>query len=158
MPKFKLAAVGGTFDLLHRGHIELLRKGFSISSKVIIGLTSDELAKKKGKELLHNYSRRYTVLEDAIRKNFPNADYEISKLEGDFGPAAFEKNVEVLVVSEETAFQGQELNQLRNQRSAPPVEVMVVPMVLAKDGRRISTTRIKNSEIDKDGNILQVDK
>jgi len=107
---------------------------------------------------LHNYSRRYTVLEDAIRKNFPNADYEISKLESDFGPAVFEKNVEVLVVSEETALQGQELNQLRNQRSAPPVEVMVVPMVLAKDGRRISTTRIKNSEIDKDGNILQVDK
>jgi len=158
MPKFKLAAVGGTFDLLHRGHIELLRKGFSISSKVIIGLTSDELAKKKGKELLNNYSRRYTVLEDAIRKNFPNANYEISKLESDFGPAVFEKNVEVLVVSEETAFQGQELNQLRNQRSAPSVEVMIVPMVLAKDGRRISTTRIKNSEIDKDGNILQVDK
>ena len=158
MPKFKLGAVGGTFDLLHRGHIELLRKGFSISSKVIIGLTSDELAKKKGKELLNNYSRRYTVLEDAIRKNFPNANYEISKLESDFGPAVFEKNVEVLVVSEETAFQGQELNQLRNQRSAPLVEVMVVPMVLAKDGRRISTTRIKNSEIDKDGNILQVDK
>ena len=158
MPKFKLAAVGGTFDLLHRGHIELLRKGFSISSKVIVGLTSDELAKKKGKELLNNYSRRCTVLENAIRKNFPNADYEISKLESDFGPAVFEKNVEVLVVSEETAFQGQELNQLRNQRSAPPVEVMVVPMVLAKDGRRISTTRIKQSEIDKDGNILQVDK
>jgi len=49
MSKFKLIALGGTFDLIHRGHIELLRKGFLISSKVIIGLASDELAKKKRK-------------------------------------------------------------------------------------------------------------
>ncbi len=154
MPKFKLVALGGTFDVIHRGHIELLKRGFSISLKVIIGLASDELAKKKGKELLHKYPQRYTVLEDTIRKNFPNADYEISKLENDFGPAILEKEVEALIVSEETAFRGDELNQLRKQRNSPPVEVVVVPMVLSKDGKQISTTRIKNSEIDKDGNIL----
>ena len=158
MSKFKLVALGGTFDLIHRGHIELLKKGFSISSKVIIGLASDELAKKKGKELLHNYSQRYTVLEDTIRKNFPNVEYEISKLENDFGPAVLEKEVEALIVSEETAFQGEELNRLRKQRKSTPVEVVVVPLVFAKDGKHISTTRIKNSEIDKDGNILRVDK
>ena len=154
MSKFKLVALGGTFDLIHRGHIELLRKGFSISSKVIIGLASDELAKKKGKELLHKYLQRYTALEDVIRKNFPNADYEISKLENDFGPAVLEKEVEALIVSEETAFRGEELNRLRKQRKSPPIEVVVVPLVLAKDGKHISTTRIRNSEIDKDGNIL----
>lgn len=154
MSKFKLVALGGTFDLVHQGHIELLRQGFSISSKVIIGLTSDELAKKKGKELLNDYSKRYRVLEETIRKNFHNVDYEISKLENDFGPAVLKKEVEALVVSEETAFQGEELNRLRKQRNVSPVEVVVVPMVLAKDGKRISTTRIKNSEIDMDGNIL----
>jgi len=93
-----------------------------------------------------------------IRKNFHNVDYEISKLENDFGPAVLEKEVEALIVSEETAFQGEELNRLRKQRNASPVEVVVVPMVLAKDGKRISTTRIKNSEIDMDGNIVRVDK
>jgi len=154
MSKFKLVALGGTFDLIHGGHIELLRKGFSISTKVIIGLASDELAKKKGKELLHKYPQRYTALEDVIRKNFPNADYEISKLENDFGPAILEKEVEALIVSEETAFRGKELNRLRKQRKSPPIEVVVVPLVLAKDGKHISTTRIKNHEIDKDGNIL----
>jgi pantetheine-phosphate adenylyltransferase len=30
-------------------------------------------------------------------------------------------------------------------------------MFLAKDGVRISTTRIKNSEIDVDGNLLPID-
>jgi len=30
-------------------------------------------------------------------------------------------------------------------------------MVLAKDGSRISTTRIKNREIDSEGNLLSID-
>nr|AIE93446.1 Cytidyltransferase-related domain-containing protein [uncultured marine thaumarchaeote AD1000_36_B08]AIF23058.1 Cytidyltransferase-related domain-containing protein [uncultured marine thaumarchaeote SAT1000_12_G09] len=47
--EFALVALGGTFDIIHAGHIALLDKGFSISKKVILGLTSDELAEKKGK-------------------------------------------------------------------------------------------------------------
>ena len=42
--EFELVALGGTFDIIHVGHIALLEKGFSISKKVIIGLTSDEFA------------------------------------------------------------------------------------------------------------------
>ncbi len=158
MKKYQLVALGGTFDLLHSGHLELLRKGFLISSKVIIGLTSDEFAKKKGKVLINNYTQRYKALEEVIKRNFPHIKYEISKLENDFGPAVLEKQVEALVVSEETAFQGNELNLLRRQRNAPDVDVIVVSMILAKDGKRISTSRIRNSEIDLDGNILAVDK
>ncbi len=158
MTRFKIVALGGTFDILHKGHFELLKKGFSISSKVIIGLTSDEFARKKGKQLLHDYSKRHQILEDIIKKNFPESDYEISKLDNDFGPAVLEEGVEALVVSDETAFQGKELNRLRKQKGSSPVEIIIVPMVLAKDGSRISTTRIKNSEIDLEGNILGVDK
>ena len=154
MTRFKLVALGGTFDIIHRGHIELLRNGFSISSKVIIGLTSDELARKKGKIPINDYPRRYKTLEDVIKKNFPNSKYVISKLDNDFGPAVLEKEVEALVVSEETSSKGKDLNKLRTERNSPPVAVIVVPMALAKDGTRISTTRIKNSEIDADGNIL----
>ncbi len=158
MTRFKLVAVGGTFDLIHRGHMELLRGAFSISSKVIIGLTSDDLAQRKGKQPEHDYSFRYKQLEDVIKKNFPNSKYQISKLDNDFGPAVLEKDVQALVVSDETAPKGAELNKLRSQRNSPPVEVVVIPLILAKDGTRISTTRIKKSEIDVDGNILRVDK
>src|SRR6267143_6538386 len=151
MPKFQLVALGGTFDILHKGHLALLQKGFTISSKVIIGLTSDELATKKGKNLLHNYFKRYHTLESIIKKNFPNSQFEISKLDNDFGPAVLEKEVEALVVSEETTGQGNILNKLRHERQLPPVEIVSVPMVLATDGKRISTSRIKDSEIDAEG-------
>ena len=51
--QFALVALGGTFDIINVGHMALLDKGFSISKKVILGLTSDELAEKKGKKLLY---------------------------------------------------------------------------------------------------------
>ena len=153
MSQFKLVALGGTFDIIHKGHLALLHKGFFISSKVIIGLTSDELATKKGKNLLHNYSQRFELLESTIKKNFPSLHYKISKLDNDFGPAVLEDAVEALVVSEETTEKGKILNELRRQRNLAPVQIVSVPLILAKDGKRISTSRIKNSEIDSDGNL-----
>ena len=153
MTRYNLVAMGGTFDIIHKGHIELLRKSFSISSKVIIGLSSDELVKKMGKKISNNYHQRFESLSTAIEKNFPNSSYQISKLENDFGPAVLEEGVEALVVSEETKNMGQILNQLRAKKNLPPVEVIVVPMVLAKDGSPISTTRIRDSEIDNEGNL-----
>ena len=153
MQLFDLVAMGGTFDAIHSGHMALLNKALSISSKVIIGLTSDQLATKKGKNLVNDYSKRLSLLKSVIEKNFPNISYEISKLENDFGPAVIEGSVKALVVSEETSAKGLHLNELRAERNLPPVEIVVVPMVLAKDGKAISSTRIKNSEIDSNGNL-----
>ena len=153
MESFDLVAMGGTFDVIHSGHMALLSKAFSISSKVIIGLSSDQLATKKGKNLANDYSKRLSLLKSMIEKSFPNSAYEISKLENDFGPAVIEGSVKALVVSEETSNKGLLLNELRAERNLPPVKIVVVPMVLAKDGKSISTTRIKNSEIDGSGNL-----
>ncbi len=129
MESFDLVAMGGTFDVIHNGHMALLKKSFSISSKVIIGLSSDQLAVKRGKSLVNDYSKRFSW------------------------PAVVEGSVKALVVSEETSAKGLHLNELRAERNLPPVEVVVVPMVLAEDGKAISSTRIKNSEIDSSGNL-----
>ena len=153
MESFDLVAMGGTFDVIHSGHMALLSKAFSISSKVIIGLSSDQLATKKGKNLANDYSKRLSLLKSMIEKSFPNSAYEVSKLENDFGPAVIEGSVKALVVSKETSNKGLLLNELRAERNLPPVKIVVVPMVLAEDGKSISTTRIKNSEIDGSGNL-----
>lgn len=158
MSQFSLVAMGGTFDIIHRGHITLLSNAFEISEKVIIGLTSDEFAKKRGKNLTNNYETRLANLTETIFKEFSNSSFQISKLDNDFGPAVLEPEVQALVVSDETSSQGDVLNDLRAKKNLSPVEVVTVPMHLAKDGSRISTTRIKNSEIDLEGNLLSVDK
>jgi len=151
--EFNLVALGGTFDIIHAGHIAILDKGFSISKKVIIGLTSDELVQKKGKKLLYDFQTRFSTLESLLKDRFPNSVFEIAKLDNDFGPAAIEGNLDALVVSEETSIKGELLNKLRLEQNQPPVSIVVVPMILAQDGNRISTTRIRNSEIDSQGNM-----
>lgn len=153
MTKYELVATGGTFDIIHKGHIELLKKAFNISSTVIIGLTSDKLAEKKGKKTINDYSTRLVSLTSAIEQNFPRSSFRISKLDNDFGPAVLEGEVQALVTSDETRFQGDILNKLRTEKNLAKVEVVVVPIVLAKDGKKISTSRIKKSEIDPQGNL-----
>ena len=157
MSEFSLVATGGTFDIIHRGHLALLSAAFGISDKVIIGLTGDELAEKKQKLLINKYKKRLENLTRVILKEFPNSIFQISKLDHDFGPAVLDAKVKALIVSDETSNQGIVLNQLRTEKKMPSVKIITVPMFLAKDGTRISTTRIKNSEIDTEGNLLSID-
>lgn len=153
MTQFGTVALGGTFDIIHKGHLALLSKAFSISSHAIIGLAGDDLVEKMGKKLVNNYSQRLEILQSTIQENFPNSSYTISKLENDFGPAAIEGKIDALVVSEETSNKGEILNNLRREKNLPLVQVVIVPLILAQDGGRISTTRIRNSEIDTEGNL-----
>ena len=151
---FNITALGGTFDIIHIGHIELIQKAVSISDKIIIGLTSDAFISRNEKKIINNYEQRSENLEKIIHEKFPDCTFEIVKLDDDFGPAVIEGDVDALVVSEETRKKGDILNALRKERKLGPVEIIIVPMKLASDGNRISSTRIRNSEIDSSGNIL----
>ena len=151
---FNLSALGGTFDIIHAGHIALIQKAASISEKIIIGLTSDSFILKNDKKIINNFEQRSKNLEKIINEKFPDCSFEIAKLDDDFGPAVIEGDVDALVVSEETSKKGDILNTLRKERKLDPVEIIIVPMKMAYDGNRISSTRIRNYEIDSSGNIL----
>lgn len=152
--QFKLVAMGGTFDIIHIGHLSLIEKAASISEKVIIGLTSDSLATKSGKNLRNNFETRLNNLKKTLTEKFSDSLFEIARLDDDFGPAVIKGEVDALVVSEETSKKGDILNSKRNDLGLPPVEIIIVPMKLASDGERISSTRIRNAEIDASGNVI----
>ena len=152
MARYSTVATGGTFDLLHRGHLELLRAAFGASSFVIIGLTSDGFAAERGKITYNNYIRRLQNLSALIGENFADPAFRMVQLDDEFGPAATDGRVQALVASEETCRRGRALNCERSRRNLPPVEVIAVPLVEARDGGRLSSTRLKNSEVDFDGN------
>jgi len=146
--------MGGTFDIIHVGHLTLIEKAASISERVIIGLTSDSLAVKNGKNLTNNFEMRLDNLTKILNEKFSSSVFEIAMLNDDFGPAIIEGEVDALVVSEETSKKGDILNAKRNELNLSPVEIIVVPMKLASDGERISSTRIRNAEIDSLGNVI----
>ncbi|MBW3550709.1 MAG: glycerol-3-phosphate cytidylyltransferase [Proteobacteria bacterium] len=56
----------GTFDILHAGHINLLRRARECGDRLVVGLSSDEFNQCKHKSSLLNYDNRKAVLE-AIR-------------------------------------------------------------------------------------------
>ena len=49
--EYRSIAVGGTFEMLHKGHHFLLSKCFEYADEIVIGLTSDLFAQKLGKNL-----------------------------------------------------------------------------------------------------------
>jgi pantetheine-phosphate adenylyltransferase len=152
--KYKTVATGGTFDLFHAGHRRLLERSFELGDKVVIGLTSDEFARKEGKVPQQPYERRKAQLEAYIRQSFPGRRYIIAKLDDFFGPGIASKEVEALVASPETGKRVEIANRLRAERGFPPLELVVVDWVVADDGRPISSSRIRNGEIDEEGKLI----
>ena len=56
----------GTFDLLHYGHIRLLKRAKALGDYLIVAVSTEEFNELKGKKTYHNYETRKKMLE-AIR-------------------------------------------------------------------------------------------
>ena len=68
----------GTFDILHRGHINLLKRARALGDRLIVGLSSDEFNAGKHKTSLLNYENRKYVLESVryVDLVFPESSWE----------------------------------------------------------------------------------
>lgn len=70
------AAVGGTFDHLHKGHERLLSETASLGLPMVVGLTTQVLlGGKKYKEYLEDYETRKSNVEQYL--NRLQASYEV---------------------------------------------------------------------------------
>ncbi len=53
----------GTFDLIHHGHINILRRAKDFGDYLIVALSTDEFNAVKGKEAYYRYEERKLILE-----------------------------------------------------------------------------------------------
>ena len=152
MKRYSKVCLGGTFDRIHLGHKSLLDMAFNLSNNVIIGLTTDKRANKnRNEEYLSTYQERYSSLDHYILESF-KGKYSIVELDDDWGPGIFDKDLEAIIVSEETEKVAFTLNKNRKLRGLEELKIVTIPLILAKDNKKISSTRIRNSEIDINGN------
>ena len=56
----------GTYDLLHYGHIRLLKRARALGDYLVVAISTDEFNAIKGKKAYHNYETRKEMLE-AVR-------------------------------------------------------------------------------------------
>ncbi len=68
----------GTFDILHIGHITLLRRARALGDRLVVGLSTDEFNRGKHKSSLLNYPNRKVVLESIrwVDEVFPEHAWE----------------------------------------------------------------------------------
>lgn len=144
---YKKVAVGGSFDVLHEGHRALLDRAFDVSEYVLIGLTSSEMA---GKDIAA-YEKRKKTIEDFLEHR---GRYDIVELNDPLGDAVSDGAIDGIVVSEETAPRALKINELRKKGGLGALKIFSIPLVLAEDGRPISSTGIKRGEIDEEGRVL----
>jgi len=71
----------GTFDLLHYGHIRLLKRAKALGDYLIVALSTDEFNEIKGKKAYHNYENRKEMLESlrVVDLVIPEATWEQKK-------------------------------------------------------------------------------
>jgi len=143
---------GGTFDILHAGHEALLAKAFELGdTEVLIGITSDRMARKTRRRVNPLAVRRRNLLAFLRRRKWRR--YRLSVLEDVAGPAAYEEDIGAIVVSAERLQAADEINRERERRGRGPMQVVVVPMLLADDCLPIAARRIRAGEITRQGKM-----
>lgn len=154
--KYSRVCLGGTFDVIHYGHLALLLTAFRNGKKVIIGVASDELTKKLGKtHEVKPYNERVNNLKKVLEKYGWINDATIVKLDDPYGPSVTDALLEAIVVSPFTISRVIEINTIRTESLMKPLDVIECPLILAEDGKPISSSRVIRGEITPEGKLVR---
>lgn len=136
--------MGGTFEILHRGHKALLRRAFKLG-QATIGLTSDTFARKLKRRKVNDFKQRKKSLTDFIKEEFKTLP-EIIEIEDKFGPT-LDRDFDYIVVSPETYKTALLINEKRRKIGKKLMKIIKIRFVLGRDGEPISASKIlKNKE------------
>ncbi len=141
--------LGGTFDKLHLGHMKLIDRAFE-EGEVTIGLVSDEMLKDWKPEVKRSFKERKLDLENYLADK---EDWKIVEISDPYEKAV-EGDYDKLVVSSETRKRGEKINEKRKEKGKDPLDIIEVKPVVAEDFLRISSTRIRDGDINEYGDRL----
>lgn len=155
MAKYKLLVCGGTFDLLHKGHKTFIKQILDISDKVLLGLTSDLYVQSfKNENEIESFEVRRKTVEQFLDSIGVKTRVEIVSINNAYEPY-LETSIQyqAIAVTPQTQHSALDINAKRKKNSVPELEIVIIPMELAEDENVISSTRIRNGEINRDGRL-----
>jgi len=141
--------IGGTFDHFHDGHALLIQRMLDRCNRIEVWLLSESRAKSKDRGLLSWEDRKKQLLERFA--DISTSRIEVFTLEDELGPAPYHKTAGAIACTKETKARCSQINSLRKENGLEPLEIIEIPHSLAWDNLPISSTRIRNGEIDRAG-------
>ncbi len=131
-------------------------KAFEVGDRVLLGLSSDQLARELRKNHeISLYEERLRELRNFLREQSVLERAKIVPLDTPYGITLSTTIADALVVSKETEPVGKEINKKRKASGISPLNLVVIDMVPAEDCVPISSTRIRHGEIDREGHLTR---
>ena len=145
----KLGLIGGTFDRFHLGHKKLINDALLKCMKIEIWIISDEIATKNNPTTNSWIIRRDEIIDNLDYEQIEKITFGI--LNDDHGPAPTHIDATAIICSNETRKICLEINEIRLKNSLEKLEIIEIGHVKAWDKIPISSTRIRNGEINREG-------
>jgi pantetheine-phosphate adenylyltransferase len=140
---------------MHIGHWFLLEEAFNVSERVLVGITTDDFAARlKKRHKVDSYENRLKDVINFLKEKKFLKRAEIVSLNDPYGPTISSNEMEGIIVSEETEKTAEIINQKRVDLGKRPLLIFVIKMILAEDGKPISSTRVRRQEIDRYGRLI----
>ncbi|MFH1657633.1 MAG: pantetheine-phosphate adenylyltransferase [bacterium] len=141
--KFKEIVVGGTFDRLHDGHRYLLSMAKNYGKKLVVGLCSDALVKKRKKDWkqIQSFEQREKTIKNYLKKI--KIPFIVTKIEDIYGSAVDLGTIEAILLTEDTLENGKKINEVRNKGGLKELNYIILPYFLDCHNKKISSRKIR---------------
>ncbi len=136
--KYDRVVAAGTFDRFHSGHRYFLKMAYFYGRELMIGITSDEMAKKKDTDI-ESFSSRKANVERFLKSS--GIKYKIFEINDAYGFCLTE-DTDAIVATKDTLENVNLINERRRSLGMKELNVFVIPY-LTKRGRKISSRDIR---------------
>ncbi len=138
--KFSNVVAAGTFDRFHRGHRYFLKLASFYGRCVHIGITSNEMARKKSNLIQEFEIRRAHVNSFMKHLRVKFKLYEINDI---YGFCITNPKLDAIVATPETLKNVEKINTKRIELGMKELNVFVIPYLLDKRGEKISSRKLR---------------
>ncbi len=144
----EVGLIGGTFDRFHIGHRNLLMSGLSKCKVIEVWITSDPIARDKDIRI-YSWNKRVDEIKLALGTDSERLSFhELTNLHG---PAPTHEQASAIFCTSETMSECETINTMREESDLIELEIICVEHTMSWDGLPISSSRIRNGEIDREG-------
>ena len=141
--------------MFHAGHKAFLKDALASSEKVLLGITDDGYIQNRKNGLgIEDFQTRKFAVEQFLSSIHASDRVKIVGISSAYDPyLETSTDYQAIIVTEQTENVAAEINVKRQQNNIPQLGIVISSMKKAQDGGLISSTRIRNGEINRDGRL-----